>query len=462
MNHRPSAPIRLHIDVRGIVQGVGFRPFVFRLAQQRGLTGWVRNDSEGVKIQVEGAPEAVNDFLAAVEAEAPPLARVESLHGQEIEPGFDREFVIRDSEVRAGEATLISPDVNVCGDCLRELFDPGDRRHRYPFINCTNCGPRYTIVLDVPYDRPNTTMRVFPMCADCERDYHDPTDRRFHAQPNACPVCGPQVWLVDGSGERVCEHDDAIRQAQRLLSEGRILAVKGLGGFHLAADARNEEAVRTLRERKRREQKPLAIMCPDLDVARQFCEIGEPETQLLRSPQRPIVLCSRRSSRSPDRDQGPVRRPSPTASSGRHGLPTMASAWPGDHAEQGAPGLAPSVAPRSQYLGVMLPYTPLHYLLLHDGPDALVMTSGNLTDEPISTDNDEARSRLHGIADAFLLHDRDIHLRADDSVCRIDRGVPTQMRRSRGYAPTPIRLPEGEPVLAVGAELKNAVCLARG
>ena len=413
--------VRLHVCARGIVQGVGFRPFVFRLAQRFRLSGWVRNDSEGVKIQAEGHAESAHAFLKAIEDECPPLARIEALNSQEIEPCFDREFVIRESEARPGDKTLISPDVSICGDCLRELFDPTDRRFRYPFINCTNCGPRYTIILETPYDRPNTTMRPFEMCAACEREYHDPRDRRFHAQPNACAACGPHVWLADGSGRDIAG-DAAVQQAQRLLREGRIVAVKGIGGFHLAADADNDAAVRALRERKRREQKPLAVMCQDLGMVRRFCCVSEQEAQLLCSPQRPIVLLRKR---------------------------------PGA-------GLAPSVAPKSQYFGVMLPCAPLHYLLLADGFSALVMTSGNLSGEPIAIDNSDAVERLRGVADAFLLHDRDIHLRSDDSVCRVDRSAASVLRRSRGYAPTPLALASGPAVLGVGAELKSAVCVARG
>ena len=412
---------RVHVRARGIVQGVGFRPFVFRLAQRCHLSGWVRNDSEGVKIQAEGAAESVNAFLEAIRAECPPLARIDALQAQEIEPCFDRGFAIRESEVRPGERTLISPDVSVCDDCLRELFDAEDRRFRYPFINCTNCGPRYTIILDVPYDRANTTMREFHMCPACEREYHDPHDRRFHAQPNACPECGPQVWLVHGTA-RDERGDTAVREAQRLLREGRIVTAKGIGGFHLAVDAANESAVQRLRERKRREQKPLAVMCQDIAAARRFCHVTEPEADLLRSAQRPIVLL----------------RKKPGAA------------------------LAEGVAPKSQHFGVMLPCAPLEYLLLADGLDALVMTSGNLSGEPIAVDNNEAAQRLTAVADAFLLHDRGIHLRSDDSVCRVDRSAAVVLRRSRGYAPMPLRLDAGPAVLGVGAELKNTVCAAQG
>ena len=418
----PPDRTRVHVDARGVVQGVGFRPFVFRAARERGLTGWVRNDSGGVKIQVEGPAGEVASFLDALLEDAPPLADVQSVISQEIELRHDPDFVIRESAAIEGAATLVSPDVATCGDCLRELLDPRDRRFRYPFINCTNCGPRFTIVEDVPYDRPNTTMRTFAMCERCVGEYHDPTDRRFHAQPNACPACGPRVWLAHADGSRVAE-DAAITRAIELLADGRTLAAKGLGGFHLAADPANDAAVTRLRERKGREQKPLAVMCRSVDVVASFCRVSAQERECLLSPQRPIVLL-RRYGDSP---------------------------W------------SAAVAPSSQYLGTMLPYTPLHNLLLTGRLPALIMTSGNLSDEPICIDNTDAVERLQGVADAFLLHDRDICFRADDSLCRVDLGRPIQVRRSRGFAPLPVRLPtDGPPVLAVGAELKNTVCLARG
>ncbi len=421
MNPGERRVVRVHARARGIVQGVGFRPFVFRLARRYQLAGGVRNDSRGVDIEVEGPAEAVRAFLDAVLAEAPPAACIERLDHEEIEPSYDREFVIWPSRESGGERTFPSPDLYVCADCLRELFDPADRRFRYPFINCTNCGPRYTIILDLPYDRPQTTMRAFRMCDACEREYRDPGNRRFHAQPNACPACGPRAWLDEGAGE-TARGDAAIRRAQDLLRAGRIVAVKGVGGFHLAADAANEEAVAALRERKRREQKPFAVMCADLDAARRYGFVSDAEAELLTSPAAPIVLLRRR----PDA------------------------------------ALAPGVAPASPYVGVLLPSAPLHHLLLRGAPGALVMTSGNLTDEPIAIDNAEAVQRLAGVADAFLLHDRDIRARADDSVCRVDAGAVSVLRRSRGYAPAPLPLRPGPVVLALGAELKNTVCLALG
>ena len=411
--------IRARIVVRGVVQGVGFRPFVYRLARERGLNGWVLNSTEGVVIEVEG--DAVADFRAALLAEAPPLARIDRLEVTELPPVGHTSFVIHASEDAAGSVALVSPDVGVCDDCRRELFDPNDRRYRYPFVNCTNCGPRFTIVCDIPYDRARTTMRAFTMCPACQGEYDDPTDRRFHAQPNACPVCGPQVRLVSAGLAR--EGDAAVVESRRLLREGAILAVKGLGGFHLACDATNERAVATLRQRKGRAEKPFALMVADASAARAICVVDEDERRLLESPQRPIVLLRK-----------------------RPGTPVAAS-----------------VAPRNDYLGVMLPYTPLHYLLLAgDMPLALVMTSGNYSEEPIATDNDDALARLGPLADAFLLHNRDIHVRCDDSVTRVFEGREAVVRRSRGYAPFPVRFhADVRQMLACGAELKNTFCLTR-
>jgi len=414
--------VRKRIEVSGIVQGVGFRPFVYQLAQEHGLAGWVLNDSQGVKIEVEGEWERINRFVAELQARHPALARITRLEQQFVPRQGGSRFEIRKSVAREERGVLISPDTNVCGDCLRELFDPRDRRYRYPFINCTNCGPRYTIIDDVPYDRPNTTMRKFPMCAACEREYRDPADRRFHAQPNACPACGPQVTLLDAHG-RAVECDDPIRQTARLLKQGRIVATKGLGGFHLTVDATSDEAVRTLRIRKRREEKPLGIMSSDVEAVRKYAHVSDAEEALLRSFRRPIVLLKRRS--------------------------------PCDVAE--------SVAPRSKSFGAMLPCTPIQYLILNEGFLALVMTSGNISEEPIAIGNDEAVRRLQGIADFCLAHDRDIYLRSDDSVARVTNGKEVVLRRSRGYVPVPMVLDsDGPDVLAVGPELKNTVCVTRG
>jgi hydrogenase maturation protein HypF len=421
----------LSIHITGIVQGVGFRPFVYNLATGLGLTGWVRNTSAGVDIELEGETPVLDEFVLRLRADAPPLAHLDEVEVSSREPSGYQTFEIEHSEAVPDAFQPISPDVSICPDCLRELFDPSDRRYRYPFINCTNCGPRFTIIKDIPYDRPKTTMAVFPMCSDCQAEYSDPTDRRFHAQPVACPECGPRVWLEMTPGEdsakstigRYTIGDEAILVAQRLLREGKILAVKGLGGFHLACDALNTQAVAQLRERKLRVDKPFALMFPNLAQIEQHCLVSPDERALLESAARPIVLLRRK---------------------------------PGSV-------IVPQVAPGQEQLGVMLPYTPLHYLLFADTPHPrpLVMTSANLAEEPICTDNVEAREHLSGLTDAFLMHDRDIHIRTDDSVMRVlpDLG-PYPIRRSRGYAPFPVRLPwQVTPILAAGAHLKNTFCI---
>jgi len=380
--------MRKAISVRGVVQGVGFRPFVYRLAHEHGLAGWVLNHSGGVEIEVEGPAAALATFVRDLEEKTPPLARIEGIEVADAPPAGYTTFEIRHSVVQEGRYQLISPDIATCPDCLRELLDPADRRYRYPFTNCTNCGPRFTIIADIPYDRPLTTMRDFVMCPQCQAEYDDPLDRRFHAQPNACPVCGPQVWLVSNSESQISDSNlrnsqfairnshDVVAHAARLLQAGAILAIKGLGGFHLACDGTDETAVRTLRERKGRPAKPLAVMLATLEEVRQHCWISEEEERLLTSPQCPIVLL-------PWKPKSRVSR---------------------------------LVAPRNNYLGVMLPYTPLHHVLLRDVGRPLVMTSGNLSEEPIARDNDEALRRLAHLADYFLLHDRDIYARYDDSV----------------------------------------------
>ena len=482
----PARRTRARLLVTGIVQGVGFRPFIHRLAHRLDLKGWVLNSTEGVVIEVEGPPEAVERFVGAIPREAPPLARVERVDRVALPPIGHSTFAIEPSQDGEGQFVLISPDICICEDCLREMRDPSDRRFRYPFINCTNCGPRFTIVADIPYDRPKTTMGCFEMCRECAKEYHDPSDRRFHAQPNACPACGPTVWLVEGAdlpsrppsaagkgelhgGDGIpgspLEGDDAIGEARRLLAGGAILAVKGLGGFHLACDATDDGAVSELRRRKRRTDKPFALMSLDADTVATYCHLSDEERQLLESPQRPIVLLRRK---------------------------------------EGTP-ISDLVAPHNRFLGVMLPYTPLHYLLLEKAPDhargtrqeargdeaatrhsapsaqhpalstersarggrsaplALVMTSGNTSEEPIATGNREALERLRSLADAFLLHDRDIRIRCDDSVTRLFRGKEAVIRRSRGYAPFPVRLGfELRDLLACGAELKNTFCITRG
>jgi len=417
--------VRARIAVRGVVQGVGFRPFIHRLAKEHHLKGWVLNSTEGVVIEVEGDEERIEGFIADMVAEPPPLAVIERVDKEFLPPVGYTSFLIRESARVEGRFALVSPDISICQDCLRELFNPQDRRYRYPFINCTNCGPRFTIIEDIPYDRPMTTMRAFPMCPSCEVEYNDPADRRFHAQPNACPECGPRVWLQ--SADCNSQSAEPIAAARELLAAGHIVAVKGLGGFHLACDATNDAAVRTLRERKQRVDKPFAIMSYDAAMVERYCYLSQAERQLLESRERPIVLLRRR----PD---------SP---------------------------ISELVAPNNNYLGVMLPYTPLHYLLLSpqgsDGsPLALVMTSGNVKEEPIATGNEEALECLAPLADYFLLHDREIRIRCDDSVTRVFEGQEMPLRRSRGYAPFPIRLLfELEEILACGAELKNTFCLTK-
>ena len=413
--------LRLRVHIQGIVQGVGFRPFVYQLAHQHRLNGYVANTPKGVEIEVEGGQEALQHFLQELPKTAPPLATITQIDTEELPAAHYCDFEIKSSEEGEERAALISPDTATCSDCLRELFDKKDRRYLYPFINCTNCGPRYTIINDIPYDRPKTSMAVFTMCDACSREYYDPLDRRFHAQPNACWTCGPRVWLANSEGKDQSVNDP-ISEAAKLLSQGAILAVKGLGGFHLAVDATQEEPVERLRRRKGREEKPLALMSATLEQIETYAFIGEDERQLLTSTKRPIVLAPKRPSNI----------------------------------------IASQVAPRNRHFGVMLPYTPLHHLLLAHPFVALVMTSGNISEEPIAIDNNESIKRLGHIADYFLLHNRDIILRSDDSVLRIAGGRPRQLRRSRGYVPVPIFLRKSiPPVLALGGELKATICLTK-
>jgi len=409
------------IRVKGIVQGVGFRPYVYQLAGRFKLCGHVANTAAGVRIHVEGPPTDIAAFLASIPAEAPPLAQITDVDAADAPTEGFQGFEIIASRDDSAKSALISPDVAICDDCLEEMLSPRDRRFRYPFINCTNCGPRYTIIDDIPYDRPQTSMASFPMCPRCQAEYDDPANRRFHAQPNACPVCGPHVQLLDGNGQ-AADTKDPIGTVVDLLTQGRIVAIKGLGGFHLAVDAENEPAVARLRQRKHREEKPLAVMAYNGDRIRRFAQLDDEEMAVLASPQRPILLLAKQS------DQA----------------------------------LAPSVAPHNRYFGVMLPYAPLHYLLLEKTFAALVMTSANLSEEPIAIANHEAVERLTGIADAFLVHNRDIYLRCDDSIVRKTAGVTRFIRRARGYVPTPVFLNHSPPpLLACGAALKNTVCLTK-
>jgi hydrogenase maturation protein HypF len=425
-----SARVRVRARVEGTVQGVGFRPFVYRLAHELHLAGYVLNDSRGVLLEVEGRPAAVQLFLDRLPAEAPPLAVVERVVHEPVPAAGERAFTIVASPEAGEPSALVSPDTATCPECLAELRDPSDRRYRYPFVNCTNCGPRFTIVRGVPYDRPLTTMAGFQLCASCRAEYDDPADRRFHAQPNACPECGPAVRLADASGREVAPAgaQDPVAGAAQALLAGRILAVKGIGGFHLACRADDEAAVAALRSRKHREDKPFALLAPDVEAARALVELAPEDEALLLSRERPIVLAPRR------------RRAR----------------------------VAASVAPGSPELGVMLPYSPLHHLVAADAGTALVLTSGNVSDEPIAYRDEDALGRLAGIADLFVLHDRPIQTRTDDSVVRtVDVGGhrrPLLLRRSRGYVPARLELPceTRRPLLACGAQLKNTFCVAKG
>ena len=412
---------RKAIEITGIVQGIGYRPFVYNLALTHSIRGWVLNNEKGVLIDAEGDDGDLDRFIEGLTALAPPLARIETLKAHPLEPQGYSNFEIRQSKGTSNGFTLISPDVATCHRCLAELLSPGDFRYRYPFINCTLCGPRFTIINDIPYDRHKTTMAPFTMCPVCLQEYENPVDRRFHAQPNACPACGPSLRLVNRKGETL--PGNVLDRTLDLLLQGSIVAVKGIGGFHLVCNAENHGAVSTLRSRKFREDKPFAVMCRDMEEVRAHGDIQEEEERLLCSPERPIVILNRKKGSS----------------------------------------IAPGVAPFQKTLGVMLPYSPLHHLLLQGPLRSLVMTSGNVSDEPIAYRNEEACHRLSEIADFFLLHDRDIHMRCDDSVVRVFKGVPYVLRRSRGYVPFPIKLPfDLEMILACGGELKNTFSLSRG
>jgi hydrogenase maturation protein HypF len=424
---------RLHIVIRGAVQGVGFRPFVYRAATDLGITGWVSNSPQGVFIDAEADMEVLNEFLLRVHHEKPAHAFIQSLECSYLDPVGYTSFEIRTSAAKGPPAAFVLPDIAPCNSCLKELFDPGDRRYRYPFINCTNCGPRFSIIEALPYDRPRTTMRAFPMCDRCNEEYTDPRNRRFHAQPNACPVCGPSLMLWDRHGRTLERQDAALKAALDLLREGKTVAVKGVGGFHLMTDARNDGAVRRLRERKHREEKPFAMMFPSVNMVAEETLLSSLEARLLESAEAPIVLLRRNVHTTGGHDTGSIL------------------------------GLAPSVAPGNPYLGIMLPSTPLHHLLMKEIGGPVVATSGNISDEPICIDEREALRRLEGIADAFLVHNRPIVRNIDDSIVRVIMNRELVLRRARGYAPLPLPLPTPVPdLLAVGAHLKSTVAAARG
>ncbi|MCF6248279.1 MAG: carbamoyltransferase HypF [Desulfobacula sp.] len=420
--------IAKRLDISGVVQGVGFRPFLFILAKKYHLTGWVSNTSSGVEVFIQGKPKNIKLFCNDIVNKSPLLASVTGIESKDAVTKAYASFQIEKSVASNSRSTLISPDVTICKDCLSEMFDPTDRRYGYPFINCTNCGPRYTIIEDIPYDRPKTSMKLFTMCAACQKEYEDPLNRRFHAQPNACPDCGPRVFLTDNNGNDIESNPDtAIETAAKYLKQGKIIAVKGLGGFHLACDASNADAVVSLRQKKNRPHKPFALMTRSSSDLFDHVHMNDMEKELLHSYHRPIVLFKKK-----------------------------------NNANQFA-GMAQDVSPLNNCIGIMLPYTPLHYLLLEKGPQILVMTSGNRSGEPLSIDNKDAIDAFSHIADCFLLHNRDIYFRADDSIARIQKGESRFIRRSRGYAPLPVFYKKKLPsILACGAGLKNTICLTRG
>lgn len=420
---KPSI-VAKRLEIKGVVQGVGFRPFLFTLARKYSFTGEVSNTSDGVLLEIEGSDTNIDRLCHDIRENSPLLASVTHIDVQDIPFKGLTSFKIVKSKALDSKATLISPDVTVCKDCVSELMDPANRRYQYPFINCTNCGPRYTIIQDVPYDRPKTSMKQFKMCDRCQAEYDNPLDRRFHAQPNACHVCGPHVWLCDHTGKVLDSEGDPVFAAARFIEEGKIVAVKGLGGFHLAVDAQNHDAVVRLRKRKVRPHKPLALMAASVDRLIPHVLINDQEERLLTSYHRPIMLLTKK---EPD-----------------NGV------------------LSPAISELNPYLGVMLPYTPLHYLLLDKGPDLLVMTSGNRSGEPLSIDNSDAMDAFSHIADYFLLHDRDIYFRADDSIMHVQEGKGRFIRRSRGFAPLPVILDRNlPPILACGGGLKSTICLTK-
>ncbi|MHC4575460.1 MAG: carbamoyltransferase HypF [Planctomycetota bacterium] len=415
---------RQRIFITGRVQGVGFRPAVYKIAQTLGLAGYVYNDAKGVAIELQGEEEGIDEFLTRLKGDdKPPLAEIKTCEAVDIAAiKGDKQFIIKESESAGTALAQVTADMTVCRDCFGEMGDKQDFRYRYPFINCTNCGPRYSIVKTIPYDRPNTTMSVFKMCEKCAAQYTDVTDRRFHAQPVACPTCGPKIWLADDKGRTIeTRSDKAIKETARLLRDGKVVAVKGIGGFHLAVDALNNEAVKRLRERKRRDHKPFAMMAASVEQIKEHAIVSERAERVLRSPQSPIVLLPKR--------------------------------------EDAA--IAPSVAEGVDTLGFMLCYAPLHYMLFAEGIDVLVMTSGNISDEPLICENNKALKRLGSVADAFLMHDREIYRQVDDSIVHFIDGEPVLLRRARGHVPTPILTAEAceQDIFAAGSDLKNTFCL---
>ncbi len=419
---------RQQIRIHGAVQGVGFRPFVYRLARELNLTGWVRNNSQGVVIEAEGDSQTINTFLLRLRDEPPPGAIIHSISRKARRPTLESGFTIIASDESEEKSAWIMPDTATCADCRREIFDPGDRRYLYPFTNCTHCGPRYTIIRNLPYDRPNTTMREFTLCPECQQEYDDPGNRRFHAQPNACPKCGPYIKLLDAQGKVIAERTGAIEKTLVFLQEGAIIALKGLGGFQLLADAANDSAIQRLRRAKQRDEKPFAMMFPDLQSITEYCHVSTPERKWLLSREAPIVLLQR-------------KRRQPVSIS----------------------PLSAFVAPGNSFWGIMLPYTPLHHILLRGFAKPVVATSGNISDEPICIDNHDAQSRLAGIADYFLVHNRPIVRYVDDSIVRTIAGSMTILRRARGYAPLPVTVNfDSPPALAVGGHLKNTIALSKG
>ena len=418
---------RVHITIRGAVQGVGFRPFVYRLATSLNLRGWVLNSPQGVHIEAEGGREALDEFVLRIPAEKPPRSSIQSFEYTLLDPAGSKEFVIRESSTGGETIALVLPDIATCPDCLHEIFDPSDRRYLYPFTNCTNCGPRFTIIKALPYDRLSTSMSGFDMCDRCRAEYENPLDRRFHAQPNACADCGPHLEIWNADGKPAASRHEALREAVRMIRDGAVLAVKGIGGFHLITDATRSDNVQRLRQRKHREEKPFALMAPSLEWIRRSCDVSAPEARLLSSPEAPIVLLQRKV------------------------------------AQLEKPDIAADVAPDNPYLGFMLPSSPLHHIMMRELNIPVVATSGNLSDEPICTDEREAVDRLRGIADAFLVHNRPILRHADDSIARVMMGRELILRRARGYAPLPVEISTAIPdTIAVGAHLKSAVAVAKG